>query len=255
MASARRETTAMLLGGLFIISTSTRFVRVRWRLRPGKAMPTAAPSGVGIPSRRWFFEHPEMGAVFAGGLADSSAGRRKVDLARRLGECHLTPYRWIAANLRIGASSYVQSRGSRRRRQKDSKESRVVRVKLCNEELGRLWSVGQLFMPPPRMGNIIRRRLWWPFAIGRQRLSSSRGSPELGPAAASAAFPALLGFQAPVCSGRRAAGGDHPTTLESWKIGRNMAMTMPPMTMPRKQMRRGSIREVRAPTRVSTSAS
>ena len=50
----------------------------------------------------------------------------KVDLARHLRECHLTPYRWIATNLRMGAPSYLQSLVSRRRQQKDSEEWRIL---------------------------------------------------------------------------------------------------------------------------------
>jgi len=49
-----------------------------------------------------------------------------VDLARFLRERHLTPYRWIAPNLRMGAPSYVQSLVSRRRKQKDSQEWKIL---------------------------------------------------------------------------------------------------------------------------------
>jgi len=171
------------------------------------------------PSRRWSFEHPEVGAEFAGGLSDWPAGRRKyrdylawlsesddeakrlgfeemsrgwmkgtedskksvlddlkdeqvcgvveaeasemreplweralgkgltalgreagdlegcrkgegwkVDLARYLRERHLTPYRWIAPNLQMGKPSYVQSLVSLRRKQKDSKEWRILKI-------------------------------------------------------------------------------------------------------------------------------
>ena len=46
----------------------------------------------------------------------------KVDVARYLREQHLTPYRWIAKNLHMGAPSYVQSLVSRHRREKASNE-------------------------------------------------------------------------------------------------------------------------------------
>ena len=46
----------------------------------------------------------------------------KVDLARYLREAYLTPYRWIAENLQMGAPSYVQSLVSRQRRGKVSEE-------------------------------------------------------------------------------------------------------------------------------------
>jgi hypothetical protein len=63
----------------------------------------------------------------AGDLADCRKGEGwKVDLARHLRERHLTPYRWIALNLRMGAPSCVQSLVSRRRQQKDSEEWRTL---------------------------------------------------------------------------------------------------------------------------------
>lgn len=46
-----------------------------------------------------------------------------------------------------------------------------------------------------------------------------------------------------------------PATAPSWKIGRNMAMTMPPTTTPRKTMSSGSISEVSAATVASISVS
>ena len=49
----------------------------------------------------------------------------KVDLARYLRERHLTPYRWIARNLEMGAPSYVQSLVSRRRKGKETAEWRI----------------------------------------------------------------------------------------------------------------------------------
>ena len=65
----------------------------------------------------------------AGDLADCRKGEGwKVDLARHLRERHLTPYRWIALNLRMGAPSCVQSLVSRRRQQKDSEEWRKFRA-------------------------------------------------------------------------------------------------------------------------------
>lgn len=170
------------------------------------------------PSRRWSFESPEVGAEFAGGLADTRAGRRKyrdylawlsetdaakkelgfekmsrgwmkgtkdfkkavledlsdaqvrgvveaeasemreplweramtdglaalgresedlarcrkgedwkVALARMLRERHLTPYRWIAPHLQMGSPSYVQSLVSHHRKQKESKEWRMLK--------------------------------------------------------------------------------------------------------------------------------
>ena len=45
----------------------------------------------------------------------------KVALARYLRERHLTPYRWIATNLKMGAPSYVQSLVCLHRKNKDSK--------------------------------------------------------------------------------------------------------------------------------------
>ena len=39
-----------------------------------------------------------------------------------------------------------------------------------------------------------------------------------------------------------------PATAPSWKIGRNMAMTIPPTTTPRKVISSGSIRDVSAAT-------
>jgi len=45
----------------------------------------------------------------------------KVALARLLRERHLTPYRWIATNLKMGAPSYVQSLVCVDRKKKDSK--------------------------------------------------------------------------------------------------------------------------------------
>jgi hypothetical protein len=45
----------------------------------------------------------------------------KVALARYLRERHLTPYRWIATNLKMGAPSYVQSLVRLHRKNKDSK--------------------------------------------------------------------------------------------------------------------------------------
>jgi hypothetical protein len=45
----------------------------------------------------------------------------KVALARHLRERHLTPYRWIATNLKMGAPSYVQSLICLHRKNKDSK--------------------------------------------------------------------------------------------------------------------------------------
>ncbi|MFP4204457.1 MAG: hypothetical protein ACLFS4_09025, partial [Opitutales bacterium] len=44
-----------------------------------------------------------------------------------LRERHLTPYRWIAPNLRMGATSYVQCLVSRRRQQKDSKNGKYYK--------------------------------------------------------------------------------------------------------------------------------
>jgi REP element-mobilizing transposase RayT len=54
--------------------------------------------------------------------ADLKGAGWKVDLARHLRENHLTPYRWIASNLHMGAPSYVQSLVSRQRKQQASKE-------------------------------------------------------------------------------------------------------------------------------------
>jgi hypothetical protein len=45
----------------------------------------------------------------------------KVALSRLLRERHLTPYRWIATNLKMGAPSYVQSLVCLNRKKKDSK--------------------------------------------------------------------------------------------------------------------------------------
>jgi len=45
----------------------------------------------------------------------------KVALARHLRERHLTPYRWNATNLKMGAPSYVQSLVCLNREKKDSK--------------------------------------------------------------------------------------------------------------------------------------
>ena len=46
-----------------------------------------------------------------------------------------------------------------------------------------------------------------------------------------------------------------PMTAAIWKMARYMAMTRPPTVMPRKTIKAGSIREVRAATAVSTSSS
>src|SRR5690349_11147464 len=51
------------------------------------------------------------------------------------------------------------------------------------------------------------------------------------------------------------AHGDHPMTDPSLKIGRYIAITRPPMTVPRKTMTSGSIRAVRLATALSTSSS
>ena len=51
----------------------------------------------------------------------------KVDLARYLREAYLTPYRWIAERLCMGAPSYVQSLVSRQRRGKASEEWRMLK--------------------------------------------------------------------------------------------------------------------------------
>ena len=51
----------------------------------------------------------------------------KVDLARYLREVHLAQYRWIAEHLHMGAPSYVQSLVSRHRKQKPSKEWRLLK--------------------------------------------------------------------------------------------------------------------------------
>ena len=50
----------------------------------------------------------------------------KVDLARFLRETHLTPYRWIAKNLHMGAPSYVQSLVSRARYKKPTREWKIL---------------------------------------------------------------------------------------------------------------------------------
>ena len=50
----------------------------------------------------------------------------KVDIARYLRERHLTPYRWIVEHLHIGAVSYAQSLVSRARKEKATKEWRVL---------------------------------------------------------------------------------------------------------------------------------
>ncbi len=51
----------------------------------------------------------------------------KVDLARYLREFYLTPYRWIAEHLSMGAPSYVQGLVSRQRHGKPSKEWKILK--------------------------------------------------------------------------------------------------------------------------------
>ena len=46
---------------------------------------------------------------------DRKGADRKVALARHLRDFHLAPHRWIAENLQMGRSSYVQSLVSRHR--------------------------------------------------------------------------------------------------------------------------------------------
>jgi len=46
--------------------------------------------------------------------------------ARYLRERHLTPYRWIVEHLHMGAVSYAQSLVSRTRKEKATKEWRVL---------------------------------------------------------------------------------------------------------------------------------
>ena len=72
-----------------------------------------------------------VGLVALGQTAEGLASARKgegwkVDLARYLREKHLTPYRWIAENLYMGAPSSVQSLVSLQRRRQVSKEWEIL---------------------------------------------------------------------------------------------------------------------------------
>ena len=75
---------------------------------------------------QWERALEEALSVLGRNRTELTAGRKgepwKISLARYQREKHLTPYRWIARNLNMGAPSYVQSLVSRHRMQKDSKE-------------------------------------------------------------------------------------------------------------------------------------
>ena len=79
---------------------------------------------------RWERALEEALAVLGRDDSELSSSRKgegwKVDIARYLRERHLTPYRWIVEHLHMGAASYAQSLVSRGRKEKATKEWRLL---------------------------------------------------------------------------------------------------------------------------------
>ena len=94
----------------------------------------------------------------------------------------------------------------------------------------------------------------WPIAVSVGASPADAGSIRCAPAGR--ALPKPRDESAgPAARGVRPAYCRPPATAPSWKIGRNMAMTMLPTMTPRKTMSRGSMRDVSAATIASHSVS